>query len=252
MRAGRQKRGQASEPQPTDGQAGEPQPPDAKVPSTQSAVQRRRRPLKLTQPSERGREASVRPDRASDPGGCGGGSGSGGGGSGGGDAPPANPIDDPGGEGRDDSRGGAAPRRPSRLQAAALPAPRPLAPPPTPREARSSGAELHVRLSQDAERVYWDPASAPSAEIAKRASDLQAARETAVVRSSVRRWHPLRAGTARLLGYTEAHPSRFLPRPDPRQRQPSSLALHMRAGKCVHVVNASPPHPSRLCRFRFL
>ena len=151
--------------------------PDAKqLPSSQSsqsAVHRRRRPLKLTQPSEQRRKP-------------------------------------------------AAAAAVAAAATAAEPAPcaRKLAhplPPPPPRPAvgargrQSEDAEAAVCLSQDAERVYWSAES--SAEKAQRAPDLRAARDTAVVRSSVRScWHgshghrpPVRCRPAPALA-SHAHP----------------------------------------------
>ena len=141
---------------------------EAKVPSTQSAVRRRRRPLKLTQPSEQRQPTDPRCPAAS--------------------ACEAEPGHHAAGSSGDDAG-------PSiRKQAHPSPPVRHLGPPVSPLGAVPLGPESQVRLSKDAERAYWDP-SRPSAEVAKREPELrQATMETAVVRSSVRSSHsPVRA-----------------------------------------------------------
>ena len=139
---------------------------EAKVPSTQSAVCRRRRPLKLTQPSEQRQPTEPLCPAAS--------------------ACEAEPGHHAAGSSGDDAG-------PSiRKQAHPSPPVRHLGPPASPLETAPLGSQ--VRLSQDAERAYWDP-SIPSAEVVKREPELrQATMETAVVRSSVRSSHsPVRA-----------------------------------------------------------
>ena len=136
---------------------------EVKVPSTQSAVCRRRRPLKLTQPCEhRQPTQSVCPAALA----CESG-------------PAARATAHPVGY-----CGGSNDAVPSTVRQVVLsPAFRHFGPPASP-----VGSDAPVRLSQDAERVYWDPAR-PSAKVARRESALhQAAMENAVVRSSVRFW----------------------------------------------------------------
>eukprot|EP01043_Picozoa_sp_COSAG02_P059338 COSAG02_NODE_7546_length_2967_cov_4.622309_2_plen_190_part_00 len=145
---------------------------EAKVPSTQSAVCRRRRPLKLTQPSEQ--QQQLTEPRCPAAAAC--------------ESEPAARTGHHPARHRGSSGGDTGPG--IRKQAHPPPAPPPpfqhLGPPASPLEAPPLGPESQVRLSQDAERAYWDP-SRPSAEVAKRKPELrQATMENAVVRSSVR------------------------------------------------------------------
>ncbi len=148
---------------------------EAKVPSTQSAVCRRRRPLKLTQPSEQRQLTEPRCPAASA---C--------------ESEPAARTGHHPALHRGSSGGDTGPSIRKQAHPPPLPPPfRHLGPPASPLEAAPLGPESQVRLSQDAERAYWDP-SRPSAEVAKREPELrQATMETAVVRSSVRPATPL-------------------------------------------------------------
>lgn len=137
---------------------------ETKVPSTQSAVRRRRRPLKLTQPSE-GRQSPEADCSVASA--C--------------DLPPATSRSNHPGRCRSSGDLVPGPIQP------ALPSPLPssfhrLVPQASPGR---SGTDAHIRLSQDAERVYWDP-SRPSSQVPAHGSESQATMETAVVRSSVR------------------------------------------------------------------
>jgi hypothetical protein len=143
---------------------------ESKVPSTQSAVCRRRRPLKLTQPSEQPQPTEP---RCPAPSVC--------------ESEPAARTGHHPARYHGSSGGDAGPS--IRKQAHPSPPVRHLGPPNSPLGAAPLGPESQVRLSQDAERAYWDP-SRPSAEVAKREPELrQATMETAVVRSSVRSSH---------------------------------------------------------------
>ena len=149
--------------------------PEPKVPSTQSAVYRRRRPLKLTQPSEQRQPSEqLQPTEAQ-----------------------SSSVQACGSESVSHASDGPVLRRtcktdvvPSSRKQAHLSLPlRPRDSPASPLEAGSFGYDAQLRLSQDAERVYWDP-SRPDAELDRREPDARhGTMETAVVRSSVRSQH---------------------------------------------------------------